>query len=454
MKKIYILFFIPAVILLIYALYSSLNLSLNLQVKFSDPSKPPLVGDWVVNKFVIINNDNSVKEEAKYLGRIAHFSKDIIADDKEICEDPSYKIKRVNSKNYFWDTYKIKTSAIDIKEEYIYVVTASSNDRYFADYIKINDNLLLRELNGTLLFLSKSDVANKYIEDKSKKALDYKQLANDKEKEVKAKSGVLISLKHKNSKTNGPQYLYRTLWISIVNNNYMPITETKDILLPRMNGFWKLGEDKGIWAYALKNGVNMDKERIRNINKNIGGSILFVGHDYVSIEDKQNRLQVLPIDNLLGESIKLSKTFGQELSNSLLNGIRYFSDSVNEKDLKETDWGVFRRGGRWILRGRIMNPYKEFDITYATPKSLIRYDDLYPSFNIIKTKVPEAVDAYSSPNRDFVVVLTSKELLVLEITDGKLGDIKNRISLNDEEVAIMAHWATGAYVDEWGNKVK
>ncbi len=440
-------------------LYASFNFSLDIQVKSREPATLPIEGEWVIDKYIIINDKEMQKDSlSRYIGKSAHFTRDFILFDQEICNSPNYKIKRVDVESYFWESYKVKSNNIGISEKYVYIITVSSKDKYFDDYIRVNENLIIKKAEGALLFLEKKDdkVGNK--EASTGSSLDYRQIANDKEKEVRSKSGALIALKSKVSSygLQNNDYSYRTLWIAYSEGIFLPIMEVKDILLPRMNGFWKMGSDSSLWAHQIKSD-SIDKDGNKNIKDGEGSSILFIGHDYVSVEDKAKKLQMLPIDNLSGEPIKLSKIYGQELGNSLLKGIGDLSASrVKSFDLNDTNFGVYRRGGRWILRGRSFDnegKNKDFDIAYAAPKSLIMYDDLYPSFNNIKLAIPEAVDAYSSPNRDFVVVLTSDMLLVVQITNGHLGDIKGTLKLNQDEVVVMSHWATGFYVDEWTKKV-
>lgn len=459
LKRVYI-FLIAAALGLAYVLYTSLNLSLDVQVKSRNPIKPPVVGEWVVDKYLIINDSELSRERYdEYLGKVAHFTKEFILFDQEICNNPSYKIKRVDASSYFWDTYKVKTNYLGIDEKNIYIITASSKDKYFDDYIKVNDNLLIKQADGVLLFLNRSDYKASPDEGDAYKSLDYKQIADDKEKEVRAKSGLLLALKYKRPGLNdgNDSYSYRTLWIPYSEGSFRPVGEVQDILLPRMNGFWRMGSDKKLWAYSIK-GDNRSIEENKNFKDGENVSILFIGHDYVSIEDKNKKLQLLPIDNLLGEPIKLSQIYGKESSNSLLRGIGDLSVPISKTlSLNETNFGVIRRGGRWILRGRTAegeSGYKDFDIAYTAPKSIIMYDDLYPSFSNIKRQIQGAVDAFSSPNRDFVVVLTETELLVVRISDGKLSEINSILNIKDGETVIMAHWATGFYVDEWTKKLQ
>lgn len=447
MKKLYVLF-IMIILILSFVLYKNMALPPAPKLGVRTLNAPPLMGDWYVDKYVTLKDKSSYSNEPdQYLGKTAHFSNEGIFFYNEGIAHPSFKVKLVNSGDYFWNNYKIKANMIGIDKEYIQVITISSNDRFFDEYLKIDDTHAAKYHEGLLLFFTKENSDGpKHVEE----SIDYSQLASEREKEARAKSGLLLGLKHDN--------VYRTIWISQVNNEFMDIAQTEDILLPRINGFWKIGNDgTSLWTAPIsgRNVSNSDND-IRYIGKSRYVSILFAGNDFICVDNKTD-LQVLPLDNLQGNPLELSKIFVREKYNSSIDGLGNEARSKAE-ELIETSWGLFRRGGRWVLRGREKSQnddgFKDFDIAYAAPKSLTTYDDLYPSFNTIKSKIPEAIDAFSSPNKDFVVVLTDDELLVLPIIGNSLGDVKQRIPLKKDETAVAANWATGHYVDEWSKMVK
>ena len=255
--------------------------------------------------------------------------------------------------------------------------------------------------------------------------------------------------------------------------------EMNDLLVPRKNGFWKIGVENKIEnkvETSVLRGVPLNKDVKSAKDVNIKGFvdtntqnnltynnvILFVGNEYISLDNqridydsngiKENYFGVVPIDNLYGSKVEFSKAFGIDAGESLKRSeelyLRRLNDNkeINEQDL-QTNWGVIRRNGRWVLRGRI--PQGDFDIAFDTPKILTTYDDLYPTFNEIKRKIPDAVDAYSSPNMDFLIVFTKTNLKVFAINNNHIGEVKIDLKLNPDEQPIMSQWAIGNYVDEW-----
>ena len=112
--------------------------------------------------------------------------------------------------------------------------------------------------------------------------------------------------------------------------------------------------------------------------------------------------------------------------------------------------------GHWFFKGRINYliddefHYADYSINIIPPSKLVIYDDLKISWTYIKDKVPEAIDAFTSPLGDIAVVMTKNEIIIYGIIRGEMEDMPlRRIDLKDNETVIMAEWATGDYVDNW-----
>ena len=494
MKKALCLFFILcSIIVFIWSQYVGLTLSS--QVSHKKLVVPPIEGSWVVEKCVSIGGAAVDDKKAKQLlGKIAYFSEATVDFNGNTSKDAKYKVKSVNTKSYFWNTIKISAKSLGIQNANVQIITINSNDTFFDEYIRLNELTLIKNYEGILLYFHKakdSSATPSYNKENNTKVLISKA-----EKEIRSKSGLLLGLRYENPKVGVglSKYLYKTLWISSVNDKILPIIEIKDLLLPRQDGFWKVGISKKIekgdakdvlWSYPLYSikptkPLNKNSRKIKYTKAEGSMVIKFLGSNYISTDistdilqdvndndleknHSNNHLKILPIDNILGESIKLTSILGSEIEKSMLTGtLLNAPKNIQDGNLKkvDTNWGVIRRSGRWILRGRVerkinsKHPFTDFGIPYATPKSLTSYDNLFPSFNVIKTKIPSAVDAYSSPNRDFVVVLTNTELMVFNIEGYNLG--KNLLTLKFKagEIPVMSHWATGSYVDDWQKKMK
>src|SRR5699024_10294721 len=103
-------------------------------------------------------------------------------------------------------------------------------------------------------------------------------------------------------------------------------------------------------------------------------------------------------------------------------------------------FGFERRNGYWVMKGRINYKneneefFKDFQIKTTPPKELIQYDELVIPWNIIKSKIPEAIDAFTSPNEDIVIIITRNEILIYPIVENDiLLNELGRIKLNNQD---------------------
>lgn len=303
-------------------------------------------------------------------------------------------------------------------------------------------------------------------------------------------SGVLLGLR---SMTPSNGSVYRTLWIAPENGVVKILAEGEDILLPRSTGFWKVGIERLMdeqwqedFCWAVPAG---EEPEIPNLTYDEGceGSdwttILFIGNDYISFDRESggycegaahpwavNWLEVLSIDDLQEEKgcVPLSTCIGEDGNAALLSGAEQYREKLSEEDkdmLEEQpddcSWGLIRRQGRWVLRGRLRysceayrGHYADFDIPFSPPASLVSYDELHPSWETVKATVPGAVDAFSSPTKDLLVVMTKEELVVYPVTGDAIGASVLTLELNDNEAAVMIQWAEGKHVQRWTEEIR
>lgn len=205
--------------------------------------------------------------------------------------------------------------------------------------------------------------------------------------------------------------------------------------------------------------------------------INYISNDYISIEKvgkggylvgndswEKSSLQLIPIDVLpSGPAVKiddiLDETGGIYMRSALESTADHLQidnlDILYKDELME-NFGIKRRLGHWFLKGRINyigdKKFKvaDYNINLMPPSEVVVYDSLYVPWTNIKDRVPRALDAYTSPNRDIAIVFTKDELLIYSIEGNKLGNQAiERLRLSEDEVAIMAEWATGHYIENW-----
>ena len=177
-----------------------------------------------------------------------------------------------------------------------------------------------------------------------------------------------------------------------------------------------------------------------------------------------SKLQLLPIDGLPNaNSVKISDILGEMGVISIksawekaLNSLKIENADILYREELLENFGMERKLGNWRLKGRINytknNVFNtaDYNINILPPSKVVFYDTLFVPWKNIKDRVPRALDAYTSPNKDIAIVQTKRELLIYDIHGNELDQYpKIRIDLKEEETVIMAEWATGKYVENW-----
>ena len=503
MKKILSLFIL---VMIFISLTACENIDLSTTKVIPPKVAIPVEGVWKVERYAFSAMSKMLEDEAKgWIGQKAAFEEEKVFLPDENCEKPEFKIKVVNTKTYLYNNYKSFMEDIGINQNQIKIITITSNENYFRDIVKIDDNTIAMIKEGVFFFLSKQPNeaninANNGGNKKSLSSTKIEPYTN------RYQSGLLLGLKYYKTvnyklpyvNENKPivEPVYRTLWISY-DGSIQEVVELPFLLVPRRTGFWKLEVQR-----EITNNYGVDFLQAAPINKEIKTesikfkgneniyfhdlkSINFVGNNYVCYErdnvsgikghtqlNSSHPLEVVPLDTIYTRTeipIAASKLLGEVGIEVLNSGAKSYLETISEEDKKllkdtpsPTNFGVFRRNGKWLLRGRLnylntseKNEYEDFNVPIEAPEDLVNYDSLFPSWEVIKQKVPSAVDGYTSPNKDIAVILTNSKLLVYAIKDNILGDSPlSEVELKNSEISVMAQWALDDYVRLWSDEVK
>lgn len=466
----------------------------------------PIQGEWKIEKCISQKQKEYViKCDRQWKDKKAAFSGNEAMIGDNYWNNIGYKVKKVNAQEYLLFKFKDNLDKLGITDKEIYVITLSSGDKFLYEFVKINDNELIVNIDGEFFRLSKiSDKVDDDFFSKAVNSSNMKEIVKLNEDKY-ISSGLLLGIRTP-EKTGtideeGIQdYSYRTVWIAASNRQLHPILEADNIYLPRKSGFWRLelmrskGEKFEEDLLVAKSVSGKDTEssykEINLLKASSAGpdfwngrtgvlkrAILFVGNDYVSVETlgkgnfkessaewKENRLQTLPVDNASrGESVKISDIAGENGALALESAVTNVFDKSDAKIVSKADkigleenFALFRKVGHWFIKGRVnlkendSIPYVDYNINLIPPSELVAYDTLHVPWTHIKDRIPGAVDAYTSPNKDIALILSEKYIFVYSLEGEKISDVPlEKIALRGGDAVVMAEWATEDYVERW-----
>jgi hypothetical protein len=430
----------------------------------------PLEGMWTVLKEI---NAKGEEDDTVWDGVSIQFAADAIEFGGHVWENPSYKIKRVDLDDYLMTKYVTSSDISSPENRKVDIITIYADSNFLGEVLKIDDMSMIFSLQNMDLIIKKvSDKVN-IVSDKPDENQDLLKNAN------KGTSGVLLGLRA----PSGNSYIYQTLWIAADQNKFHNVLTKDQLYFPRTSGFWELsvrdneGDNAGnklsvrnvvSKLQETQNVMKLDDETDASREKDTAIRVInYIGNDYISIErinNGINRLQMLPVDNLSSTTvIKIGELLGDEGLKSFNNSRNIALSALMEKGITSIEddeagenFGLIRENGHWFLAGRINyqkdgeQKYRNFDLSIIPPANLIFYDTLVLNWLKVKDRVPDALDVFTSPNKDIALVKTKKKLMVYTIGAEQLSDYPlAEIALEEGTAVIMAEWAIGPYVENW-----
>ena len=458
----------------------------------------PFQGNWVIkNYYGETENKNMV--DSGWIGKVFEFNGNSIIFNGSSWENVNYKIKRVNAQEYFLHKIIVTNESTDVNNGEIQVITASSEDKYLYEFVKLDDERIIASIDNQLYSMAKAGEGIEGINGGAAKDKDNRDESIANYDRPSVQTGLLLGIRipeqvsQKGTGEKFEEYRYKTLWISMKNGETSPILSADDIFLPRKDGFWKLKARKILGSegiedtisavmvssgYMKKSALNEPaSDKLLRMETKLRKTILYVGNDYICTEnveeikksdtsDKESKkvLRTIPVDNIANpEGIKLSDLTGENGSLAMEGAISDLLSSSNNNSIskiieedQEQNFALFRKTGHWFFKGRVsLEPgepmaFVDFNINLIPPADMVAYDILHIPWTVIKDRVPRAIDAYTSPNKDLAIILTRNAILLYAIENGELTrEPVNKLDVPDGSMVIMAEWATGDYVEYW-----
>lgn len=451
----------------------------------------PLEGKWNVIDYISVSGTDQ-KEEKEYMGQTALFHKDALLFMNYYTVKPSFKMKKVNAVDYLLYKYKINADKLGINDKNIEVFSIYNDNQFFVEAIRENQDILFLYVEDGFYKLEK--VMDKVSAEEINKYIDIQEEIN-KDLSVKEtkdlNSGILLGIKSSifDEKNNVPNWSYSTIWINTEDKEIQEIYKMDELLFPRKSGFWEMDVERTIKENRIydkidarsqiykedskdKSSISVEKELsgANDINireKSILKNVLYIGNNYISTEiiDLENKnkksIEIQTVDNLKSDnSINLEDIIdnGKELFLEGAQGLLNVDETVL---LDESNIGIVRKNGYWMLKGRVNYEkneeeiYKDFIVKAVPPEEIIGHDSHFVLWDEMKRKFPNIIDMYSSPNEDIIIIRNQFEILVY--SSDIVKDINSpplaRIEMPESDSIIMAEWSTQKYTEIWRNEL-
>ncbi|WP_261856316.1 hypothetical protein [Clostridium folliculivorans] len=449
-------------------------------------AKLDINGSWKATNYEIM--DSGDKNEAEdLLTRRISFNSELAAIGHNYLGNPKYKLKVMNPNYFLVNEYK--WTKTDLGNKDVEITSVSDDNNVFCDFIKLDNNSGLLIYKGVLYNLTKTDDSTLRQWDVGVNVRSEDSMANL-NKNYNDPIGVLIGLKSSREKLSTGEYGpagYRTLWVSFKDDKLNEPKEIKDLLVPRMNGFWSIKvnytENKGyideeFEVTQVNEKEQMSKVRPMALGYDLYRDISFIGNDYIATQYykgtnfKNNYFaeQILPVDNtktlkgvdigtLLGEEAQ--KSFYMAWNDQVGNLSKEAKEKLNVGAPNYENYTMIRKNGHWLIQGKISANDQDnfngvsFNINYPPTKKLVNHDKLFVSWNSIKEVVPAAVDAYTAYNGRLVFIVTKDKIDIYQIRNGSIvTNSIGTINLKNDESVVMCEWVvTGQSVDKWDKVV-
>jgi len=452
--------------------------------------QPPLQGTWQIVSLLKESTAANQELAQNWVGKNLYFAESNVLLGEYLLPHPRYRVKRVEAKTYLLSQQHALPEEFRFGNPEIEVITLSDNHLFWCELLRENDDkLLLTLFNNSYLVKKISDDVDATVFSSSE-TTDILEIGNLTET-ASRHTGVLLGLRASDQDRQGRQgEHYRTLWLALEDQKLAPVLATNVIVFPRKSGFYELEvvrkkEEKKEEDFLIVEHI-LGEEKQKDFEPSLASSsweekegyihrrIHYIGNDYVSIEEtvkqtsvsdgsikEESKLHIFTVDSLPGmKAVKITDLAGPGALTPMEQGKQNLLEQLQVKQAGSADeenFGLARKKGYWILKGRLSYPQNnvlvtaDYDIDLLAPSQVVFYNQLNIPWSRVKNHVPNAIDALISPNKDLALVVTNKEIIVYGMYQENLEEHPlERIPLQEGEEVIMAEWALGQYyVGNW-----
>ncbi len=405
-----------------------------------------------------------------------YVSKDFIKFGDMYSFNPNFKSRFLNYKNLISMSGLLMSDKIDAEEGP--VLTVSDGQFYYQNILVLDDNKVAVINDGILFIMEKySDTIDNEIVEKAFEKDMKEDETNADELQYAGESAVFIGLKTpKKDSLDNTYYEYKTIMVQRDENMNLLVYGIKDLFVPGKNGINISGVDhivegqkaRDVFFYNPINNKDKKENQKIQIGEGSSNSILYIGNGYLSIETKDydsayRKYRLYDLQKLDSQdALNVKDIAGEDGLKSFIEDTAKTinKNNIGAKAIELTDTyciGMVRNKGSWEYKSNLIIDEEDrlLVIDYflnIVPTIQITNDNLSLSYEDIKTKIPNMIDAYTSPNGDLLIVHKPQEIMAYNINNGIISNEPElSINVGEYEKIVMTEWLTGSLVEDWSN---
>lgn len=460
------------------------------ELAMDDVKKPnikefPLKGVWKLEQISSIENSElkTNAENKNYaVGDFLYIDEKLVNFKERYTINPQFKSKYVNFKNFISYKYKHAIDKINYNEENIKIISFYDGQQFYQDVFQINEKKIILIYDGYIFEFIKTDHKIGY-EIISKYKFEYEKLKK-KENNVKNEdidTTLLIGVKSVVTEKDTISYKYKTYLFRKEKDKKARVYLKKDIFLPRKNGFWLIGTEKKEENQMIREDVfakplnSENKDLISYLSTPYFKKIQYVGNDFISVEnlsqDGNSKIgyNIYNIDQLEKgiplNVVEIAGEKGLQIYNETIskekNGISEKVQFYEGEQEDKTNIGISKKNGIWEFLGSLRFQengkivYSDFVLNLKPVIDIFSNNKLIVPWINIKNKIQTAIDAFTSPRKNLILIQSEKELLVYELENNIMKNYPVlSVPIDEKDKIIMAEWSFDSYAESWENEFK
>lgn len=203
--------------------------------------------------------------------------------------------------------------------------------------------------------------------------------------------------------------------------------------------------------------------------------IQYVGNDFISVEnlsqDGNSKIgyNIYNIDQLEKgiplNVVEIAGEKGLQIYNETIskekNGISEKVQFYEGEQEDKTNIGISKKNGIWEFLGSLRFQengkivYSDFVLNLKPVIDIFSNNKLIVPWINIKNKVQTAIDAFTSPRKNLILIQSEKELLVYELENNIMKNYPVlSVPIDEKDKIIMAEWSFDSYAESWENEFK